>query len=124
MRLMRFISRKDARQMLGGISAQTFWRMQKLGLLPPSVDAPGKPFREDQLQAGIRNWQAKPTISRSGGSAMTASANDNTTSHMMPLNDILTLCQELLDRKRQTVTTVELINMACALLAARIVMGE
>ena len=55
---------------------------------------------------------------------MTASANDNTTSHMMPLNDILTLCQELLDRKRQTVTTVELINMACALLGARIVMGE
>ena len=54
MRLMRFISRKDARQMLGGISAQTFWRMQKLGLLPPSVDAPGKPLREDQLQAAMK----------------------------------------------------------------------
>ncbi|UGY08655.1 helix-turn-helix transcriptional regulator [Phyllobacterium pellucidum] len=51
---MRFISRKEVRQMMGGISAQTFWRLQKRGILPPSVNAPGKPLREDQVLAAMQ----------------------------------------------------------------------
>jgi len=51
---MRFISRKVVRERLGGISPMTMWRMQQRGQLPPSVDAPGKPLREDQLEEAMK----------------------------------------------------------------------
>ena len=50
---MRFISRKEARSRLGGISPVTLWRMQKRGQLPPSLNAPGAPFAEDKFEEAL-----------------------------------------------------------------------
>ena len=51
--MVRLLSRKRARELLGDVSGSTLWRWQQRGLLPPSVDLPRRPFREDEFLAAL-----------------------------------------------------------------------
>ncbi|MRG55286.1 hypothetical protein GF108_06775 [Phyllobacterium sp. SYP-B3895] len=51
--MRRFISRKEVRRRLGDVSAMTLWRLQHRGLLPKSVNAPGKPLDEEEFEKAM-----------------------------------------------------------------------
>lgn len=51
--MVRLLSRKRARELLGDVSSSTLWRWQQRGLLPPSADLPRRPFRESEFMAAL-----------------------------------------------------------------------